>query len=82
MDLLPFKAIEQVADVVTYGANKYTDNGWRAVPNGRARYTAALLRHVFAWIGGERVDSESGLHHLAHAACNVLFLLEGFDDRP
>ena len=34
-----------------------------------------MLRHIFAWASGERVDAESGLSHLAHAGANVLFLL-------
>jgi hypothetical protein len=37
---------------------------------------AALLRHINAWRRGEKCDDESGLHHLAHALCNVAFLLE------
>jgi len=32
--------------------------------------------HLLAVGNGEELDSESGLHHLAHAACNALFILE------
>lgn len=41
------------------------------------RYRDALMRHVCAYLrdpGG--TDAESGLPHLAHAACNIAFLLE------
>lgn len=74
-DLLPFPAIEEVVMVLTFGANKYAPDQWRHVPEARRRYIAALWRHVVRWIRGEKSDPESGLHHLAHAACCVLFLL-------
>jgi hypothetical protein len=76
-DLLPFKALEEVVLVLTFGANKYAPDGWRQVPNHKPRYFAACLRHLVAWFfKGEIRDPESGLHHLAHAACCVLFMLE------
>ncbi len=75
MDLLPFDALWKVAEVLTYGARKYTPDNWRRVPDARARYLAAALRHLASWSQGERLDPESGLPHLGHAACCVLFLL-------
>lgn len=69
---LPLRA---VAAVLTYGAAKYKIDSWQTVPNGADRYEDALDRHLNSWKEGERFDEESGLHHLAHAACNVLFLL-------
>lgn len=86
MDLLPPDAIESVAAVFTYGAAKYGDRNWEK--GGRhGRWMAAILRHCFAWMKGERNDQESGLPHLAHAACSILMLLGmelrgiGTDDR-
>lgn len=69
-------ALTEVAKVGTFGANKYSDNGWLSVPNGQARYTDALLRHHFAEAGGERDDPESQLSHAAHRAWNALAVLE------
>lgn len=69
---LPLRA---VAAVLTYGALKYKEDSWQHVPNGKARYESALDRHLNAWKAGEKCDEESGLPHLAHAACNALFLL-------
>jgi hypothetical protein len=74
-ELLPFDAVGAVVDVLTFGAKKYAPNSWRALENGRERYTGALLRHLVAWNAGEQIDPESGLHHLAHVACNALFLV-------
>lgn len=74
--LLPWFALEQLGKVLTYGAKKYSDNGWRDVTDWRSQYSAALLRHIVAWQQGEKMDPESGLHHLAHAAACVFILLE------
>lgn len=77
-DLLPLKALQDVIDVLGYGAKKYSADNWKKVPDARRRYYAACLRHVFAWWQGEERDPESGLPHLAHACCCLLFILEGF----
>lgn len=75
-DLMPAIAEAKVVEVLTYGAKKYAPDNWRQVPDWRARYLAALLRHVAAWRMGEEIDPESGLPHLAHAVCSLLFLIE------
>lgn len=76
VDLLPVGALQEVAKVLTFGANKYGANNWQNVAP-KARYYGAALRHLWARARGERIDPESGLPHLAHAACCVLFLLSG-----
>ena len=65
-----------VAMVGTYGAAKYTDNGWRSVPAGQERYTDAMLRHLLAEAQGLERDHESELLHAAHTAWNALARLE------
>lgn len=67
--------LASLAAVMSFGAQKYADNSWQTVPNGKARYEEALDRHLNAWKQGEERDQETGLHHLSHAAINVLFLL-------
>ncbi len=73
--LLPAAAVRAVVGVLEYGAQKYAPDNWRKVPDARQRYFDAAQRHLWAWWGGEKVDAESGLSHLGHAACCVLFLL-------
>lgn len=70
------RALWEVSQVGTFGANKYTDNGWMEVPNGIERYLNALLRHYFKYRMGEAYDHESGLLHLSHLAWNALAVLE------
>lgn len=67
------RALTEVAQVGTFGAEKYSDNGWLEVENGEQRYRDALFRHLLA---PDDTDPESGLSHLAHAAWNVLAILE------
>lgn len=73
--LLPLRAVREVVRVLDFGARKYAPGGWRDVPDSEDRYFSAAMRHLVAWRDGETVDVESGLPHLAHAACCVLFLL-------
>lgn len=75
VDLLSVIAMEEIAKVMTFGAKKYGDNNWRK-GIGWTRVLGALLRHTFAFIRGENTDPETGLSHLAHAGCCVMFLLE------
>ena len=75
LSLLPWAAVLVVVEVLEYGAKKYAPDNWRHVPDARRRYFDAAMRHLTAWWSGERADAETGLSHLAHAACCVLFLL-------
>lgn len=68
-------ALLAVSEIGTFGANKYTDNGWLDVPDGHARYTDAMLRHLFKE-SYEDLDADSGLAHDAHLAWNALARLE------
>lgn len=68
-------ALNEVAKVATFGAEKYTPSGWVSVENAKERYTDALYRHLLASVT-EHADAESGLSHVAHAAWNALALLE------
>lgn len=70
------RALAQVGLVGTYGANKYTDNGWVDVPNGVERYTDALHRHLNMEAQGQACDSDTNLLHAAHAAWNALARLD------
>jgi len=76
-DLLQWKAIQDVVKVASYGSVKYGDNNWKQDGGlSAARLFAATMRHINAWQKGEVVDTGSGLSHLAHAAWNILAILE------
>lgn len=71
LDLLPPKAVMALGEVMTYGAAKYGADNWQGV--APERYTAALLRHLMAYMDGEETDAESGLPHLWHVLTNAAF---------
>lgn len=72
--LLPFRELKEVVEILTFGAEKYAPNNWQKV-DPPSRYTDACLRHLTAWVQGEKKDAESGKSHLAHAVCCLLFLM-------
>lgn len=73
--LLPWKAVQEIIKVLEFGAVKYDVDNWQQVAEPKQRYWDASMRHLVAYKQGEQLDPESGLHHLAHAGCCVLFLL-------
>lgn len=74
MNLVPLSSVYAVAEVMTFGAKKYSPDGWKSVPDAVNRYTAAMLRHMTLLQEGEEFDEDSGLPHADHIACNALFL--------
>jgi hypothetical protein len=72
--LLPSDAVEAILEVMAFGATKYAPRNWELGMDW-SRPFAALMRHMWAWWRGEELDPETGLSHLAHAGCCVLFLI-------
>jgi hypothetical protein len=67
--------IEHIARVREYGVNKHGHSeDWRTTP--KVFHINATQRHINVYTSGEEFDQESGLPHLAHAACNLMFEIE------
>jgi dATP/dGTP diphosphohydrolase len=80
LDLVPAEWVMGLGEVLTFGAKKYEANLWR---RGMA-FSACIgssLRHIYKWTMGEEKDPDSGLHHLLHAAVNLLFLYTYLEDK-
>ena len=85
---IPERVLVGVAQVLAFGAAKYSARGWeKGIPFSRV--FAALTRHAAAVRRGDLVDDESGLPHEFHFWCNVVFLVAftmrgrtDLDDRP
>lgn len=73
VDLLIPEFIEDLAKVLTMGAQKYGLENWKHNLEKR-RILAALYRHLLQYHKGEVYDEESGLNHLCHIAINAMFL--------
>lgn len=65
---LSYEFMEEMVKVREFGAKKYTRNNWKKGFKV-TRSLAAALRHIYSFLRGETNDPESGLSHLAHAAC-------------
>ena len=78
--LLPKGAVNSVIEVLEFGAKKYSADNWQEVENAKERYYNAAMRHIDLWWNGEKLDSETNVHHLAHAATNLFFLM-WFDNK-
>ena len=80
-DLLDYTLIEGIAQVLGFGAKKYAADNWRKGIAVR-RLLGAALRHTFAFLQGEDKDPESGLSHLYHAGCCLMFAAWMVQNRP
>ena len=87
VDLVPTSAVEGLAKVLGFGAEKYGPDNWKkGLP--WMECTASMERHLLQFKRGEDFDPESGLLHLEHLITNAAFLIEyyrthpEFDDRP
>jgi hypothetical protein len=86
MELLPPELLTAVAEILTFGAQKYADRNWE-LGMAWSRPFGALMRHMWAWWGGQEKDPETGKSHLWHAGCCIAFLIAyearktGKDDR-
>jgi len=86
LDLISTLAEEEIARVLTFGAKKYSAHNWRlGLP--WSKLLRAARGHINSFMRGEDLDDETGIVHLAHAGCCIMFLLEyyltgnGVDDR-
>ncbi len=78
---IPAECVQGIAKVLAYGAAKYEKDNWRrGIP--MSRYISAALRHINAWNSGEDLDPESGLPHIDHAMCGLMFVQWYIKHRP
>jgi hypothetical protein len=85
--LLAPEMLEGTAAILDFGAHKYGPRNWE-LGMAWSRPFSALMRHMWSWWRGDRADPETGMSHLWHAACCLMFLMAyeqrriGADDRP
>lgn len=86
-ELLAPEFLDGTAQILTFGAAKYEDRNWEKGMKW-SRVFGAMMRHMWAWWAGQKLDSETGKSHLWHASCCLMFLVAyearqtGEDDRP
>jgi hypothetical protein len=75
IDLISKVFVDELARVLSFGAVKYGRYNWKKGFESH-RLISAVQRHVQAFNHGIDLDDESGLSHLAHAAANLMFLID------
>lgn len=74
--ILPYDALEEIVKVMEFGAKKYARGNFASGEGLEyTRVLNSLMRHILAFSRGEDLDPETGISHMAHAGCNILFLL-------
>ena len=86
--LVPWDAMDTVCAILRMGAEKYAPRNWEKGIEA-SRMFGAISRHMKDWFQyGIDKDEDSGLHPLAHVACDSLFVVALYlrgkliDDRP
>ena len=72
--LMPLDVLEGIAKIMTFGAVKYEENGWKSPDLKIERVYSAMMRHYKAMMDGEHLDPESGMPHAYHFATNAIFI--------
>jgi hypothetical protein len=80
LSLLSPIALLGTAQVLAHGATKYGRHNWRGGFDW-CRVLDAIGRHLLSFQNGEDLDPDSGLPHLDHAACGIMFLQEFYRTR-
>jgi hypothetical protein len=79
--LVDFDSLEDMVKVLEFGANKYSDNNWKKGLK-TTEIAESLMRHLFTYLQGEDIDTESNLSHTGHILCNAMFLAYMMKNKP
>lgn len=74
LGLIPSEFEEALGEILAHGAKRYGSWNWTKGFDDELRLYSAIRRHLGAWHKGEDTDPDSGLPHLMHAACGIMFL--------
>lgn len=86
---VPSALVIGVSEAMDIGQRKYGPFNWREQPVSAMTYVEAIQRHLAAWVDGQDVAEDTGVHHLKHIGASVGILLDALgipggllDDRP
>jgi hypothetical protein len=81
MDLLPWGALWEVAELYGAGAEKYSAHNWRKGYDWSYSFQA-LMRHAALFWEGEEDDPETGCPHMTAVVFHALALLTFAHEHP
>ncbi len=88
LHLVSSPVMMEMALGMTEGACKYGAHNYRVAGVRGSVYYNAAMRHLMAWMEGEDIDPDSGIHHIGKAlSClsvlrDSMFQENWVDDRP
>lgn len=71
--LMPPEVLRQVAEVFTFGVDKYSKNDWQKKCDFDF-WLDKIYRHLNEYQSGNYLDKESDLPHLAHMIADAMIL--------
>jgi len=86
--LVPSAGIIHEAMAMADGARKYGPYNWRVKKVVTSIYISAALRHIYKYLDGLQIATDSGAHELGHARACLGIILDAeetgnlSDDRP
>jgi hypothetical protein len=72
--VVDFMLMEGMVRALENGNAKYGDGNWREAYKDKKEVLNKILRHIFAILHGEDVDSTSGLNHIDHIQADAMIL--------
>lgn len=81
LELIPSEALFEIGAVLQAGKEKYGTANW-AKGIELSRLLGAAMRHIAQFNAGEDCDEETKTLHIANAACNLMFAIWMFKNRP
>lgn len=88
LSLVPAALVIGAAEAAQNGADKYGPFNWREYPVQVMTYVEAMQRHLAAFVDGQDIAEDTGIHHLKHVAAGLGILLDSIamgiaiDNRP
>lgn len=73
-DLVDFKSLEPMVQVLEKGAIKYSQNNWKGGLH-REEILESIQRHLIELFDRVEIDPEDVEHHMAHIMANGMFYL-------
>ncbi len=88
MDLVPAAGAIMSAPAHQNGSDKYGPFNWRQNPVQLMTYLAAIRRHMDAFVDGQDLAEDTGIHHLSHMLAGMNIIADALalgnliDNRP
>lgn len=81
LSFIDLDSMMDTADVFSFGAKKYSRDNWKK-GQSLTQVLDSMMRHIAGLQRGEFFDPESGLPHIGHIGCNMIFVSDTLRNHP